>query len=303
MRNRTAPPTAVTHGAPSAASRPAQEDLVFGKVAEPGGDGPGARTQDVEMFDSTAPVAEGSRRAGSHGRHGTGRPRHTRKAGGRRRTPREPGREKRVGMSLPLLFTGALAAGIGLTVGLTPEAQTPPNGASLTMPDLPALREASDPAPVLPARSTGPTAPEAAPTAPETVPIPSSPPPRATTPTPTSPTTPPVRTAPTAPTARRPPSSATPAPRPSGQSEVLALGSTGPGVVDLQHRLQQLYLYLGRADGTFSESVATALTRFQVARAIPEEPGMYGPMTRAALLAETSRPERKGRGHRNGPHD
>ncbi|WP_435059492.1 peptidoglycan-binding domain-containing protein [Streptomyces sp. bgisy060] len=301
MRNRTAPPTAVAHGAPSAVPRPAQEDLVFGKVAEPGGDGPGARTQDVEMFDSAAPLPEGSRRARPHGRHGTGRPRHTRRAGKRRRAPREPEREKRFGMSLPLLFTGALAAGIGLTVGLTPKSQTPPNGASLTMPDLPALRETSDPAPALPARSADPTAPEVAPTTPGTVPTPSSTPPRDTTPP--SPVVPPVRAAPTTPTPHRPASSATPASRPSEQSEVLALGSTGPGVVDLQHRLQQLYLYLGRADGTFGESVATALTRFQVARSIPEESGVYGPMSRAALLAETSRPERKGRGHRNGPHD
>ncbi|MCZ0978302.1 peptidoglycan-binding domain-containing protein [Streptomyces diastatochromogenes] len=70
--------------------------------------------------------------------------------------------------------------------------------------------------------------------------------------------------------------------------------------MDLQRRLQQLYLYLGPADGVFGESLEVALSRFQVARAVPEEPGVYGPMTRAALYAETDRPGRKGRNGSDG---
>ncbi|MYS08202.1 hypothetical protein GTW71_17585, partial [Streptomyces sp. SID6041] len=49
----------------------------------------------------------------------------------------------------------------------------------------------------------------------------------------------------------------------------------------------RLYLYLGSADGVFTEYVGEALGRFQIARNIPERPGIYGPLTRSALRAET----------------
>ncbi|MFH9728176.1 peptidoglycan-binding protein [Streptomyces sp. NPDC017254] len=65
------------------------------------------------------------------------------------------------------------------------------------------------------------------------------------------------------------------------------MGSTGPEVADLQRRLQQLSLYLGSADGVFTKPVEEALSRYQVARNIPEKPGVYGPLTRALLGSET----------------
>ncbi|MGW2182345.1 peptidoglycan-binding domain-containing protein [Streptomyces sp. NPDC001732] len=70
----------------------------------------------------------------------------------------------------------------------------------------------------------------------------------------------------------------------------LALGSTGHDVKDLQQRLQQLPLYLGSADGTFTANAEAALSRYQKARNIPEKPGVYGAITRAALHAETESP-------------
>ncbi|MFJ6011708.1 peptidoglycan-binding protein [Streptomyces sp. NPDC092952] len=78
----------------------------------------------------------------------------------------------------------------------------------------------------------------------------------------------------------------------------LALGSTGREVEDLQRRLQQLSLYLGSANGNFTADVEIALSRYQKARNIPEELGVYGPLTRAALRAETESMDRNSR--RNG---
>ncbi|MFF0477580.1 peptidoglycan-binding protein [Streptomyces sp. NPDC004284] len=289
MRNRTALTPAVTNGAPEPASHPAQDDLIFGKVAGPGAGGPGARAQDVELFDVTQTLPRVPSEAGPHGRHGAGRPRHVRKGARSRRAAQAPRRENRGGLSLPLLLTGALAAGIGLAVGLTPESDhTPPDGLSLVMPDLPAPHVTPDAEPTATGRSAKPTATPAA------VPKTSSPPPTTPAPPPSTPAPPPTRT-------HRPTPPPTPTPaRSSPRSDrtdtsTLALGSTGPDVVDLQQRLQQLYLYLGSADGVFSESVEAALSRFQTARAIPEEPGVYGPMTRTALYAETDRPGRRGR--------
>ncbi|MFE7515524.1 peptidoglycan-binding protein [Streptomyces sp. NPDC057540] len=305
MPNRAALTTAVTSGAPEQPPHPAPDDHIFGMVARPDDGGRGARVQDVEMFDVTPappPAAGGSR---SRGRHGGGRkPRHVRKAARKaaraRRAAEAPVRE-RGGMSLPLLITGALAAGIGLTVGLTSESDhAVPDSLSLTMPDLPAPDPTPDAAPPsaapssAPARGASPTPRTASPSA--TAPTsgtPRTPPPRSAPPTsvPTPPATHPPTSAPA------PAPTATPsAPRPGRtDSSLLSLGSTGPDVVDLQLRLQQLYLYLGSADGMFSGSVEVALTRFQKARDIPEQPGVFGPLTRAALYAETHRPDRGGR--------
>ncbi|MFE3940983.1 peptidoglycan-binding protein [Streptomyces sp. NPDC059118] len=117
-------------------------------------------------------------------------------------------------------------------------------------------------------------------------------------PPPATPSTPPsrARSTPAGPPADRPspPRDRTrPADRPG-----LALGSTGHDVEDLQRRLQQLHLYLGSDDGNFTVDVEVALSRYQKARNIPEEPGVYGPMTRAALRSETESPDRNS--HRYG---
>ncbi|MFJ3873480.1 peptidoglycan-binding protein [Streptomyces sp. NPDC090082] len=312
MPNRAALTTAVTSGAPEQTPPLAPDDPIFGVVARPDDGGRGARVQDVEMFDVTPAPQPAAGEPRTRGRHGGGRkPWHARKTLRPRPAARAPERENRSGLSLPLLITGALAAGIGLTVGLTSGSdQAVPDSLSLTMPDLPTPDATPDAGP-----------PSARPTAPATVTQGTSPTPRtpsspATT-TPSAPRTPartsappPPPASPAPPPATRPPTSpptpttppGPPSPGPT-DPDLLSLGSTGPEVVELQLRLQQLYLYLGSADGTFGTSVQTALIRFQKARNIPEEPGVYGPLTRAALYAETHRPGRGGHHDRGGRWD
>ncbi|MFE5023881.1 peptidoglycan-binding protein [Streptomyces sp. NPDC056656] len=77
--------------------------------------------------------------------------------------------------------------------------------------------------------------------------------------------------------------------RPVSGARVLSSGSHGGQVKDLQRRLTQLNLYTGPADGSYSTDVADAVHRYQVARGIDEDAGVYGPETRAALESETRR--------------
>ncbi|MFM9371418.1 peptidoglycan-binding domain-containing protein [Streptomyces sp. Da 82-17] len=70
----------------------------------------------------------------------------------------------------------------------------------------------------------------------------------------------------------------------------LRRGDHGDQVVDLQQRLRQLQLYVGPVNGNYSADVEDAVARFQSARQIPEQPGVYGPQTRAAVERETSQP-------------
>ncbi|MFE5589077.1 peptidoglycan-binding protein [Streptomyces sp. NPDC056549] len=306
MPNRTALTTAVTSGSPEQTLHPAPDDHIFGRVARPDEGGQGARVQDVEMFDVT-PATPPAGQPLPRRRHGAGKPRYTRKAPQARKATEPRAYENRGGLSLPLLITGALAAGIGLTVGLTsPSDQAIPDGLTLTMPDLPAPDPTPDAGPssagpsATPAGKASPTPRTASPTPTATATTPRTQPP--TTAPPSSPAPPadptPSTTRPPAPTPT--PTSTSGSRRPGrSDSHLLKLGSSGPDVVDLQLRLQQLYLYLGSADGVFSGSVEAALTRFQKARDIPEEAGVYGPLTRAALYAETHRPDRRNRHDRN----
>ncbi|MFI9293540.1 peptidoglycan-binding protein [Streptomyces gardneri] len=321
MRNRTALTTAVTSGAGTEPEPcPALDNDVFGKVAFPGGDGPGARMQDVALFDGTPSLPTVSRAGGSHARHRAGKPRHVRKASRARKAAPAPEREKRGGMALPLLITGALTAGLGLSVGLTSGMdREPADTLTLTMPDLPPPQKTPSAEPPSPTRTSTPTSPPPATT-------PATAPPTTGTGTGTGTATPPAsgtatarpavsahpaasaaprtpaRTSapPTRPATDRPdptPSSTRTTPPPEDpDTYVLRLGSTGPEVAELQRRLQQLYLFLGSADGVFGPFVEVALSRFQRARDIPEERGVYGPLTRAALQAETGRGDRPGHG-------
>ncbi|MFI9776974.1 peptidoglycan-binding protein [Streptomyces sp. NPDC051956] len=75
--------------------------------------------------------------------------------------------------------------------------------------------------------------------------------------------------------------------RPVSGARVLSIGSHGGQVKDLQRRLTQLNLYTEPADGSYSTDVADAVHRYQVARGIDEDAGVYGPETRAALESET----------------
>ncbi|MFG2835346.1 peptidoglycan-binding protein [Streptomyces zaomyceticus] len=309
MRNRTALTTAVTSGvAPEPEPCPTPGDDVFGKVARPGGDGTSARVQDVELFDGTPNLPPVSGAGGSHARHRSGKPRHLRKARRARRPDPEPERERRSGMSLPLLITGALAAGFGLSVGLTSGMdQEPADKLTLTMPDLPPPHETRDTEPPSPTR-TSTTAPPPSATA-TAAPGFGAATPRATgtgTAGPTGSGRPSGSGAPTAPerTSAPPTRSATQRPDPTPtrtappserpDTQVLRRGSTGPEVEDLQRRLRRLHLYFGSTDGTFGPFLEAALSRFQWINDIPEERGVYGPLTRAALEAATRRGDRPG---------
>ncbi|MFF5919846.1 peptidoglycan-binding protein [Streptomyces flavochromogenes] len=281
MRNRAALTTAVTPVARESARPEHPFDRVFGKVAQPGRSGAGVRGQDVELFDATMRLPK----VPAHAATPSPRSRRSRTAPTATHAWRS--------MSLPLMVAGALSAGLAgaLTVWLSTDPEPAPRSLpSLSLP-LPGLATAATPSAtpsadtLAPAR-TRPSAEQSArvraaratpPPAPIS-PTPSTPPSRipAATPSAVPSTTPPP-----------PPSSHRPHQPSRPTSRDLALGSTGPEVADLQRRLQQLYLYLGSADGVFTESVGEALSRFQVARNIPEEPGVYGPLTRAALRAET----------------
>ncbi|OCC11591.1 peptidoglycan-binding protein [Streptomyces sp. PTY087I2] len=92
---------------------------------------------------------------------------------------------------------------------------------------------------------------------------------------------------------RTPSASPSPAPPPARPSRrpsappTLSVGSTGPDVADLQWRLDRLHLFHGPYDGVYDDGVATAVHRFQWIRGVDDPAGVYGPATRAALLAET----------------
>ncbi|MFJ5892424.1 peptidoglycan-binding protein [Streptomyces californicus] len=94
--------------------------------------------------------------------------------------------------------------------------------------------------------------------------------------------------------AREPSASPTPTPPPEPPARepaaprTLSVGSTGPEVADLQRRLDQVRVFHGAFDGVFDDDLADAVHRFQWIRGVEEEAGVYGPATRAALVAETS---------------
>ncbi|MGW1926445.1 peptidoglycan-binding domain-containing protein [Streptomyces massasporeus] len=287
MRNRAALTTAVTPVTRETARPEHPSDRVFGKVARLDPSGAGVRGQDVELFDAALRLPNAQDQAASSSPSSRrSRPAHTAPLTWR-------------SMPLPLMVAGALSAGLAgaLTVWLSagPE-PAPPSlpSLSLPLPDL-ATAPARPAAPSTDGNATSdgtPTA-DAHPSAEQSArarsgqatppPASAAPAPSATpsrTPSPTAPVVP-ATTPPSPPSSHRPQRPARPA------SRDLSPGSTGPEVADLQRRLQQLYLYLGSADGVFTEHVGEALSRFQIARNIPERPGVYGPLTRSALRAET----------------
>ncbi|KAB1989926.1 peptidoglycan-binding domain-containing protein [Streptomyces triticiradicis] len=72
----------------------------------------------------------------------------------------------------------------------------------------------------------------------------------------------------------------------------LRRGDSGSEVTELQLRLGQLRMYnTRRADGHFDRRLEDAVRWYQWARGITgDDPGVYGPATRASLEAETSQP-------------
>ncbi|MFB7830357.1 peptidoglycan-binding protein [Streptomyces sp. NPDC056056] len=289
MRNRTALTTAVTPV--REAARPEHpSDRVFGKVARLDHSDAGVRGQDIELFDAvvrppkaTAPASALASSAPSSETHRSRRP--------------CPAPRARRSLSLPLMVAGAFSAGLAgaLTVWLSadpePAPQSPPSR-SVAVPDLvaataptgnPTADDSLPPAVARPSTAAGDARGRTARSTPSPAPTSPAPPSAGPSPTPTATrslvpaTTPP----PPPPSPHRPHRTGRPAPR------EITVGSTGPDVADLQRRLQRLYLYLGSADGVFTAYVGEALSRFQIARNIPETPGVYGPLTRAALQAET----------------
>jgi peptidoglycan hydrolase-like protein with peptidoglycan-binding domain len=71
----------------------------------------------------------------------------------------------------------------------------------------------------------------------------------------------------------------------------LAKGSSGPEVKELQGRLAQIWLYHGPMHGRYTSDVENAVANFQWQMNIDEEPkGVYGPVTRDALVGRTDEP-------------
>ena len=101
----------------------------------------------------------------------------------------------------------------------------------------------------------------------------------------TAATSPPTTAPPTtAPPATAPPTTATTAPprTPPPSSDTLALGDTGPQVLDLQRRLASLGYWPGAEDGTFGDGTHHAVVALQKAAGIGRD-GVVGPATRRAL--------------------
>ncbi|MFF5454048.1 peptidoglycan-binding protein [Streptomyces sp. NPDC012950] len=306
MRNRAAPTTAVTSVTGGSAGADHRGDRVFGKVAEPDRGETGARGQDIELFDTTVRLpkvpagdtapAPASRRS-------------------RRARPAAPAWRS---MPLPLMLAGALSAGLGaaLAVWLSAEPDAvPASNPSVPLPVLathvpPPAPDTASGAPSSTGTGTARTSRSAPPPAGPSASGTPSPDPATASPTDTaSPGATPSSAAASAPAPT--PSSSDRRHRPSHPDrdedgrdrddrdrdgwddrdgsgrDGVRRGSTGPDVVDLQRRLQRLQLYVGPADGVFGESVEVALRRYQVARNIPQENGVYGPLSRAVLRAET----------------
>ncbi|WP_432121403.1 peptidoglycan-binding protein [Streptomyces sp. S1] len=306
MRNRAAPTTAVTSVTGGSAGADHRGDRVFGKVAEPDRGETGARGQDIELFDATVrlpKVPAGDTAPAPASR----RSRHARPAAPAWRS-----------MPLPLMLAGALSAGLGaaLAVWLSAEPDAvPASNPSVPLPVLathvpPPAPDTASGAPPSTGTGTARTSRSASPPAGPSASGTPSPDPAPASPADTiSPGATPSSAAASAPAPT--PSSPDRRHRPSHPDrdedgrdrddrdrdgwddrdgsgrDGVRRGSTGPDVVDLQRRLQRLQLYVGPADGVFGESVEVALRRYQVARNIPQENGVYGPLTRAVLRAET----------------
>ncbi|WP_159011906.1 peptidoglycan-binding domain-containing protein [Streptomyces sp. NRRL F-5123] len=128
-----------------------------------------------------------------------------------------------------------------------------------------------------------------------TSPAPTAPPKASATPTVTATAT----TAPPSATATATPSqSASPPVASPSDDGTLRLGASGAEVRDLQQRLTQVWVYAGPVNGTYDQATQRAVATFQIWYGVQGDPaGVYGPATRAALVAATS-PSDNGHHHR-----
>lgn len=165
--------------------------------------------------------------------------------------------------------------------GAPPGTASPPTPGPTTGPDPTAIPTLDPVEGSSPATSPTPT--------PQSEPSPIGPSAPAPTPTPTPATTPaPVPTP-------RPAPATTPAPTPtapassnslsqySSEPPVLAIGSTGQPVQDVQLFLKQAGLYTGAVDGVFGAEMQAAVEKFQDSKNITSD-GVIGPATWAAML-------------------
>ncbi|MFJ2895821.1 peptidoglycan-binding protein [Streptomyces sp. NPDC087218] len=262
-------------------ARPADIELFEENVHLPGTPSPSSSPSPSSLPSGPEPAVLGPARrsAGRSAKHSAGR-----SAGRRRQSPALLIGTVTVGISAAIsvslvceAFTARhtdLGAPVSTTLS-TRDSATPSPSSSSTAAPTGTARPAQKPAHTQVTRSTSETPPPA---------TSSATPPAA----PSTPAGPPART----------PSPPRDEIRAAGRPD-LALGSTGREVEDLQRRLQQLYLYLGSTDGNFTTAVEVALSRYQKARNIPEKPGVYGPLTRAALRAETESAGRDSREYEN----
>ncbi|MEV0125642.1 peptidoglycan-binding protein [Streptomyces sp. NPDC050703] len=176
-------------------------------------------------------------------------------------------------------FAAVVAAGV-LAAGMLSSAADQPNRHhALPLAPTPAPADPTKPVPPSAKASTRPSA--TAPVKPRLAPPPASPT-RSSAPSSSSPPPPTARATGSVRT--------TPPPRhePTVRA-ALAEGDKGPEVAELQERLAQLHLYPGKPDGAYTRLVSDAVTRYQWARGLTDDPrGEYGRETRRSLEAETA---------------
>lgn len=194
---------------------------------------------------------------------------------------------------------GGLYAGVGAAVAVVAVAVL---AAVLLTPDKPQREQALPDVPTRAVTDPSGSATRSAPTASPSLsasPSPSSSPSASTSASreaspSSSPSSSPSRTTSRKPRSTTPPSRSTA--RATGSADpkadgALRRGDRGPEVRELQQRLQQLYLYMGEAHGTYNTQVADAVARYQFARGTEDDgEGVYGERTRAVLEAETREP-------------
>ncbi|WP_328539026.1 peptidoglycan-binding domain-containing protein [Streptomyces sp. NBC_00344] len=202
--------------------------------------------------------------------------------------PRPPGRRRRpftviAGGVAAVAALGTVAFAGGLfSADDTVRDQALPDTASST-PDDPVPPPAAPPSAASATPSAAP--PAARPPRPVTPSAPAAPAPRASA-SPTAAASP----SPSAPTARATAEISSPATR-APSAAVLQLGDSGPGVVELQQRMNQVYVYRAAPDGRYDADVEDAVRQYQSWLDIRSDPpGVYGPETRQALEATTQEP-------------
>ncbi|MFJ8884231.1 peptidoglycan-binding protein [Streptomyces sp. NPDC102402] len=105
----------------------------------------------------------------------------------------------------------------------------------------------------------------------------------------------PASPSPSASATKAPTTAAAPPPVEEASGDTLRRGDRGEEVAELQRRLQEIWVYRGPEDGTYSEQVERAVADYQRWVSVTDDPsGVYGPETRRALESQTD-----GRGRRS----